>query len=148
MKLAGWRFGHASNRHITKRTPPMIGKTELLGSFAEPLAGRKLFFRKVIVPLQVPGRVICRLSALRFQELTTQQPNVVWMAIGSKAWRPTVNSVTVRVAYYGESSPQDALKILTGTPSIRFVVTPARETVSTRAGSKRGFSVCPDALGG
>jgi hypothetical protein len=48
--------------------------------------------------------VICLLSALRFHELTTQQPNEVWLAIGSKAWRPVVDSVTVRFAYYGERS--------------------------------------------
>ncbi|MGH9673613.1 MAG: type IV toxin-antitoxin system AbiEi family antitoxin domain-containing protein [Bryobacteraceae bacterium] len=48
--------------------------------------------------------MICLLSALRFHELTTQQPSEVWLAIGNKAWRPAVNSVTVRVVYYGDAS--------------------------------------------
>jgi predicted transcriptional regulator of viral defense system len=53
---------------------------------------------------QIPGGVICLLSALRFHDLTTQQPNEVWMAIGSKAWKPAAKSVAVHVAYYGAGS--------------------------------------------
>lgn len=37
---------------------------------------------------RVPGGVICLLSALRFHDLTTQNPHEVWMAIDHKAWRP------------------------------------------------------------
>jgi predicted transcriptional regulator of viral defense system len=57
-----------------------------------------------VVSKQVPGGVICLLSALRFHELTTQTPHEVWLAIGNKAWRPTVDSVGVRVLYYGSGS--------------------------------------------
>jgi predicted transcriptional regulator of viral defense system len=40
---------------------------------------------------RVPNGVICLLSALRFHNLTTQNPHFVWMAIGTKAYRPRVD---------------------------------------------------------
>jgi predicted transcriptional regulator of viral defense system len=57
-----------------------------------------------VVAKQVPSGVVCLLSALRFHELTTQQPSEVWLAIGNKAWRPTADSVRIRVVYYGNGS--------------------------------------------
>lgn len=40
---------------------------------------------------RVPHGVVCLLSALRYHGLTTQSPFEVWLAIGSKAWRPRVD---------------------------------------------------------
>jgi predicted transcriptional regulator of viral defense system len=48
---------------------------------------------------QVPGGVICLLSALRFHGLTTQNPFEVWMAIDRKAWRPKRSSPKIRYFY-------------------------------------------------
>ena len=45
---------------------------------------------------RVPHGVICLLSALRFHGLTTQAPFEVWMAIGTKAWRPRVDAPPLR----------------------------------------------------
>ena len=45
---------------------------------------------------RVPHGVVCLLSALRFHGLTTQSPHEVWLAIGSKAWRPQVDHPTLR----------------------------------------------------
>jgi predicted transcriptional regulator of viral defense system len=45
---------------------------------------------------RVPHGVVCLVSALRFHGLTTQSPFEVWMAIGSKVWRPRVDSPTLR----------------------------------------------------
>ena len=45
---------------------------------------------------RVPRGVICLLSALRFHELTTQQPWEVWMAIDRKAWRPGPGGTSIR----------------------------------------------------
>lgn len=53
---------------------------------------------------QIPGGVICLLSALRFHELTTQQPHEVWLAIGNKAWRPAPKSVKLHLSYFGGRS--------------------------------------------
>ena len=41
------------------------------------------------------------LSALRFHDLTTQDPNEVWSAIGSNDRRPKVNGTPLKVLRYG-----------------------------------------------
>jgi len=48
---------------------------------------------------RVPGGVVCLLSALRFHELTNQNPFEVWIAIERKAWRPKVQSPPMRFVY-------------------------------------------------
>lgn len=45
---------------------------------------------------RVPQGVVCLLSALRYHGLTTQSPFEVWLAIGSKAWRPQVDYPKLR----------------------------------------------------
>lgn len=45
---------------------------------------------------RVPHGVVCLLSALRFHGLTTQSPFEVWLAIGSKVWRPQVDYPRLR----------------------------------------------------
>jgi predicted transcriptional regulator of viral defense system len=45
---------------------------------------------------RVPHAVVCLLSALRFHGLTTQSPFEVWLAIGSKVWRPQVDYPRLR----------------------------------------------------
>lgn len=48
---------------------------------------------------RVPGGVICLLSALRFHDLTTQNPFEVWIAIDRKAWRPRIGHPPLRLIY-------------------------------------------------
>ena len=50
---------------------------------------------------RVPRGVVCLLSALRFHELTTQQPFEVWMAIDRKARKPTLDSQAIRIVRFG-----------------------------------------------
>jgi len=45
---------------------------------------------------QVPKGVICLLSALRFHDLTTQNPFEVWMAIGESQWKPKIEYPAMR----------------------------------------------------
>jgi predicted transcriptional regulator of viral defense system len=45
---------------------------------------------------QVPKGVICLLSALRFHDLTTQNPFEVWMAIGESQWMPKIEYPAMR----------------------------------------------------
>ncbi|HCO24094.1 MAG TPA: transcriptional regulator [Gimesia maris] len=52
----------------------------------------------------VPRGVICLLSALRFHDLTTQQPFEVWIAIGIKAWKPDVTSPPLRIVRFSGQS--------------------------------------------
>ncbi len=46
---------------------------------------------------RVPKGVLCLLSALRVHDLTTQNPFDVWMAIGHKDRKPTVDHLSLRV---------------------------------------------------
>ncbi len=46
---------------------------------------------------RVPKGIVCLLSALRFLELTTQQPHEVWVAIDEKDWAPRVDWPAIRV---------------------------------------------------
>jgi predicted transcriptional regulator of viral defense system len=46
---------------------------------------------------RVPQGVVCLLSALRFHELTTQNPFEVWMAVHHKAWAPRSDGPPLRI---------------------------------------------------
>ena len=48
---------------------------------------------------RVPHGVVCLLSALRFHDLTTQDPFEVWLAIEGKARRPEPESIPLRIVY-------------------------------------------------
>jgi predicted transcriptional regulator of viral defense system len=53
---------------------------------------------------RVPTGIVCLLSALRFHEITTQEPFAVWMALEEKAWQPQVHPLPVRfVRFSGEA---------------------------------------------
>lgn len=47
----------------------------------------------------VPHGVICLLTALRFHDLTTQNPFEVWMAIDQKARRPRPGNLPLRIVH-------------------------------------------------
>jgi predicted transcriptional regulator of viral defense system len=47
-----------------------------------------------------PRAVVCLLSALRMHGLTTQLPREVWIAVSTKAWRPQVGGLPVRVVRF------------------------------------------------
>ena len=49
---------------------------------------------------RVPNGVICLLSALRFHDLTAQNPAEVWIAIGERAHAPRSQHVAVRTAHF------------------------------------------------
>lgn len=49
---------------------------------------------------RVPHAVICLLSALRFHDLTTQNPSEVWLAIDRKARIPKVPELPLRIVRF------------------------------------------------
>ncbi len=49
---------------------------------------------------RVPNGVVCLLSALQFHGLTTQAPFEVWMAIGEKDRRPSVDYPPLRIVRF------------------------------------------------
>lgn len=57
-----------------------------------------------VVAKEVPQGVICLLSALRFHELTTQQPSEVWLGIPVRARYPNISTTAHRVVRYSEAT--------------------------------------------
>jgi len=54
-------------------------------------------FSLVEVSKQIPEGVFCLLTALEFQEMTTQVPHEVWIALDNSAYVPKIESVQLRV---------------------------------------------------
>src|ERR1700674_2737147 len=49
----------------------------------------------------VPKGVVCIDSALAFHELTDRIPGHVWMAIGSREWRPRITHPPIQIIPFG-----------------------------------------------
>lgn len=49
---------------------------------------------------RVPRGVICMISALAFHQLTDQMPRKVWMAIGARDWKPSVDYPPLRIVRF------------------------------------------------
>ena len=58
----------------------------------------------------IPGGIVCLLSALRFHDLTTQNPFEVWLAIDRKAWRPRLDHPPLRFVYLSGSALRDGVE--------------------------------------
>ena len=56
------------------------------------------------VAKRVPLGVLCLSSALRFHELTTENPFEVWLAIERGAWSPKLEYPPVRVVHLSEAA--------------------------------------------
>ncbi|HXP85655.1 MAG TPA: type IV toxin-antitoxin system AbiEi family antitoxin domain-containing protein [Bryobacteraceae bacterium] len=63
-----------------------------------------------VVSKQTPRIIVCLLSALRFHELTTQQPSEIWLAIGNKSWAPAVDSVKLRIIRFSGEALRAGVK--------------------------------------
>ena len=50
---------------------------------------------------RVPGAAICLLSALRFHDLTSQNPHDVWLAIGPKDRLPQKGNPPIKIVRFG-----------------------------------------------
>lgn len=78
----------------------------------------------VTISLRIPHAVICLLSALRFHNLTTQNPSDVWIAIDRKAWAPKTD-LPIRVVRFSgpaltegvETHTRDGIDIRVYTPA-------------------------------
>jgi len=58
----------------------------------------------VLVAKEVPQGIICLLSALRFHELTTQNPQEVWVGIPARARRPKISTTAHQVVRFSDST--------------------------------------------
>jgi predicted transcriptional regulator of viral defense system len=63
------------------------------------------------VAKRVPGGVLCLLTALRFHELTTQDPAEVWIALPEKARKPQLDYPRLRVARFSGKALTEGIEI-------------------------------------
>ena len=52
---------------------------------------------------RVPRGVVCLVSALAYHELTDQLPRAVWMAIGTRDWKPKTESPPMRIVRFTDA---------------------------------------------
>lgn len=100
-----------------------------------------------VIAKEIPKGVICLLSALRFHELTTQQPNQVWIGIHVRSRSPRVSTTACRLIRYSEKTLTSGVKVHTieGLPVKVFT---AAKTVADcfKYRSKIGLDVAIEAL--
>jgi len=96
---------------------------------------------------RVPHGVVCLLSALRFHELTTQNPFEVWLAIGGKARKPKVDYPPLRIVRFSERALRDGIDVHE-IEKVRVPVTSPARTVADcfRYRNKIGVDVAIEAL--
>jgi len=95
----------------------------------------------------VPRGVVCLLSALRFHDLTTQDPHEVWMAIDFKARRPSIQFPNLRVVRFSGRSLSEGIQMhrIEGVP-VR-VYSPAKTVADCfKYRNKIGIDVAIEAL--
>jgi predicted transcriptional regulator of viral defense system len=96
---------------------------------------------------RVPRGVVCLLSALRYHQLTTQNPVEVWIAIGPKAWRPQGEGPSLRIIHFSGASLSSGVEehVLEGVPVRIFS---AAKTVADcfKFRNKIGLDVALEAL--
>lgn len=67
--------------------------------------------------IRVPRGVICLLTALRFHELTTENPRRVWMAVPQGTHTPVVRDVPIKFVYFSGKAMTEGIETheVTGT---------------------------------
>ena len=71
------------------------------GLYALPGAELTEHHSMVQATRRVPGAAICLLSALRFHDLTSQNPHDVWLAIGPKDRLPQKGNPPIKIVRFG-----------------------------------------------
>lgn len=100
-----------------------------------------------VVAKEIPNGVICLLSALRFHELTTQQPSEVWVGIHVRSRSPRMSTTAHRLVRYSEKTFNAGVQVhrLEGVPVRIFT---AAKTVADcfKFRNKIGLDVAIEAL--
>jgi predicted transcriptional regulator of viral defense system len=78
------------------------GEVARIGRGLYALAGREVGESEALVQVakRVPEGVVCLLTALRFHELTDQNPSKVWLAIDRKARQPQLDWPPLEVVWW------------------------------------------------
>jgi predicted transcriptional regulator of viral defense system len=95
----------------------------------------------------VPQGVICLLSALQFHGVGTQAPFEVWIAIGTKARKPTITDPPLRIVRFSDRALHEGVEART-IEGVPVRVTTAARTVADcfKYRNKIGLDVALEAL--
>ncbi len=99
------------------------------------------------VATRVPHGVFCLLSALRFHQLTTQNPSEVWLALPPGAWRPRLDVTSLRLFHFSGAALREGVELheVEGVP-VR-VYSPAKTVADCfKLRNKVGLDVALEAL--
>ncbi len=64
----------------------------------------------VEVSQRIPNGTFCLVTALRFHELTTQNPTEVWIALAPNAWRPRLDSIKLRLVHFSGPALEEGME--------------------------------------
>lgn len=99
------------------------------------------------VAAQVPGGVVCLLSALAFNGLTTQSPHEVWIAVAPKAWTPKGAAARLRVVRMSDPWLDEGVDAVEIDGTTVRITDPARTVVDCfRFRNSVGLDVAIEAL--
>ena len=64
----------------------------------------------VEIAVKAPSAVVCLISALRFHNLTTQNPFEVWIAIPRSSWIPKIETTRTRIFRFAKTVYEDGIE--------------------------------------
>ncbi|MFN0166984.1 MAG: type IV toxin-antitoxin system AbiEi family antitoxin domain-containing protein [Bryobacteraceae bacterium] len=96
---------------------------------------------------RIPQGVVCLLSALRFHDLTVQNPHEVWVAIEGRAWKPRLDYPPVRVFRFSGKAWSEGVERHT-VDGVPVAVTSVAKTIADcfKFRNKVGLEVALEAL--
>lgn len=125
------------------------GQLERVGYGIYALAGAEFNENQSVleVAAKVPKGVLCLLSALRFHDLTTQNPFEVWIAIPRDTWIPKIDAVRLRVFSFSPKVYEAGIETQT-TDAVEVKVYSPAKTIADCFYYQRtvGLDVCIEAL--
>ena len=96
---------------------------------------------------RIPHGVVCLLSALRFHDLTTQDPNRVWIAISPRKHRPRVDHPPVRVVRFSGAALTEGVETHSVEGVLVRIFSPAKTVADCfKYRNKIGLDVALEAL--
>lgn len=125
------------------------GKLEKIGRGLYCIAGTNFDEKQSILEVTklVPKGVICLLSALRYHELTTQNPFEVWIAIQRPATTPKIDFISVNIIRFSGRAFSEGIETHTFDGNTIRVYSPAKTIADCfKFRNKIGLDVALEAL--
>ncbi|MDQ3633787.1 MAG: transcriptional regulator [Acidobacteriota bacterium] len=99
-----------SREELAKMTNNNVIERVERGIYRHPKAKISEFDSLILANVIAPKGVICLLSALRFYDLTTQNPFEIWMALKPHAYRPKADSISFRFVHFSGKSLTEGIE--------------------------------------